>query len=111
MYRNDSCCTQVKELEEQSRKLASGTLGTSCHMSAMHYSSLSAPPLLNNMEDDVPERAFYFEALESCSLTSADSKEDICVVKDTNKTRAQEQWQKIRCSVPFLLRLNLEAVR
>lgn len=73
---------------------------------------ISAPPLLNKMDDDVAERAFYFEALESCSLTSADSKEDICVVKDTNKTRAQEQWEKIRNSVPFLLRMkNLETVR
>lgn len=63
------------------------------------------------MEDDIPERAFYFEALESGSLTSVDSKEDICVVKDTNKTRAQEQWEKIRNSVPFLLQLNSESVR
>ena len=72
---------------------------------------LSAPPLLSYVEDDVPERAFYFEALESSSLTSVDSKEDICVLKDTNKTRAQEQWEKIRNSVPFLLQLNSEIVR
>lgn len=62
------------------------------------------------MEDDVPERAFYFEALENCSLTSADSKEED-IYMHTNKTRAQEQWEKIRCSVPILLRLNSEAVR
>lgn len=59
--------------------------------------------MLSSMED--------FEALESCSLTSADSKEDICVLKDTNKTRAQEQWEKIRNSVPLLLKLNSEMVR
>ena len=63
------------------------------------------------MEDDVPERAFYFEALESCSLTSVDSKEDICELKGTNKTRAKEQWEKIRNSVPFLLQLNSEVTR
>jgi len=63
------------------------------------------------MEDDVPaEQGFYFEALESCSLTSVDSKEDMCL-KDGNKTRAQEQWKKIRNSVPFILKLNSEAVR
>ena len=67
--------------------------------------------MLNKMDDDVSERAFYFEALESSSLTSADSKEDICIVKDTNKTRAQEQWVKIRNSVPFLLQMkNSEAI-
>ena len=63
------------------------------------------------MEDDESERAFYFVAHESYSLTSADSKEDISMLKDTNKTRAQEQWEKIRYSVPFLLQMNSEAVR
>lgn len=67
--------------------------------------------MLNKIEDDdVSPRAFYFEALESCSLTSADSKEDICELKDTNKTRAQEQWEKIRNSVPFLLQMNSQIV-
>ena len=63
------------------------------------------------MEDDMSEIAFYFEAHESYSLTSADSKEDLSMLKDTNKTRAQEQWEKIRYSVPFLLRMKSEAVR
>lgn len=113
--KNGGFCTQVKQLEEQSRKLASGSLGTTMvfitNIPFIVQYCYIAPPLLNSMEDDVSERAFYFEAHESYSLTSADSKEDISMLKDTNKTRAQEQWEKIRYSVPFLLRMNTEAVR
>ncbi|XP_065909991.1 protein unc-13 homolog A-like isoform X2 [Dysidea avara] len=86
---------EVKVLEEQSKKLASGTL---------------APPLMNKTEDtdNVLDKISYYDAAEeSCSVTSAESKEDICISSMTRKS-AQEQWQKIRNSVPALLRMKKE---
>lgn len=61
--------------------------------------------------DNVLDKISYYDAVEeSCSVTSADSKEDICISSMTRKS-AQEQWQKIRNSVPALLRMNAEMVR
>jgi len=72
-----------------------------------------APPLMNKGEDtdNTLDKISYYDAVEeSCSVTSADSKEDICNSSLTRKT-AQEQWQKVRNSVPALLKMKLEMVR